>query len=274
VHSDSTVSFYQEQALQWQREEGLSYITHLEALELPSATTALHLFSVAEDTDIFTAFITRVTHHVNQLKELLLGTGPSAASDATGAAVSALSRDTFAFKKLLIAATSVSSVYAVKSEDGSVLWKRYIPNCNIQQLFISKSATEDDAQPEIVLLCNTVSFPPVTTCHSSMSQVTPSQHEVSIIHRFNALSGAELGMKIERVTVRGVQLPHEDANGYKLLCLLHPQHHNITVLPFSEDTLTSFDSIRDTVFFSTLNMSSNTLQGYAVGAQVHASFYK
>lgn len=61
-----------------------------------------------------------------------------------------LIKDEFGFKKVIIAITKYSSIYAIHSNGGRVLWRQYIPDLDLQQVYVIKKAIH--YPPEVVIV--------------------------------------------------------------------------------------------------------------------------
>lgn len=61
-----------------------------------------------------------------------------------------LIKDEFGFKKVIIAITEYSSIYAIHSSGGRVLWRQYVPDVELQQVYVIKKAIH--YPPEVVIV--------------------------------------------------------------------------------------------------------------------------
>ncbi|KAI8996246.1 DUF1620-domain-containing protein [Trametes punicea] len=129
--STGTVQLWQQDDLQWTREEGLSDIRVAELVELPERKVAAH---AGVEHETFSSRLRRQLSDAQDFPQYVLHfarrfvTG-SYASVGAAIAPSAnttepLSRDAFGFRKVIVAATSHGKMYGIDSANGDVLWSR------------------------------------------------------------------------------------------------------------------------------------------------------
>lgn len=128
-----SIQLWQQDQLQWTREEGLADIRVAEFVELPERK---HVEASAGDGhETFTERVRRQIseardfpeYATNFVKRFVTGSYDSMSSSVapTGTNDTAsLSRDTFGFRKILVAATSRGKVYGIDSSNGEILWSR------------------------------------------------------------------------------------------------------------------------------------------------------
>lgn len=61
-----------------------------------------------------------------------------------------LIKDEFGLKKVIIAITQYSSIYAIHSSGGRVLWRQYVPDVELKQVYVIKKAIH--YPPEVVIV--------------------------------------------------------------------------------------------------------------------------
>jgi ER membrane protein complex subunit 1 len=129
------VQLWQQDALQWSREEGLADIRVAEFVELPERKTAET--GAGEEPETFARRIARQLREAqnfpqyatNFVKRFVTGSYDSVSSSVVPVVsgndtAAALSRDTFGLRKIIVAATARGKVYGIDSSNGEVLWSR------------------------------------------------------------------------------------------------------------------------------------------------------
>ncbi|KAI0743061.1 hypothetical protein C8Q80DRAFT_1192304 [Daedaleopsis nitida] len=165
--STGAVQLWQQDQLQWTREEGLSDIRVAELLELPERKMASHSDSEQET---FGARVARQLldaqdfpqYAVNFIRRFVTGSYASVSASVASSANASepLSRDAFGFRKVIVAATSHGKLYGIDTANGEVLWSRVfglgwaaqvggqiIP----AKMFVTRTVTDGDS-PQIVLV--------------------------------------------------------------------------------------------------------------------------
>ncbi|KAH9911778.1 uncharacterized protein BXZ73DRAFT_93328 [Epithele typhae] len=125
------VQLWQQDQMQWSREEGLSDIRIAELVELPERKVAAQ---VDLEQDIFSTRLARQLldaqdfpqYAVNFVRRFVTGSYASVSAPvAAPVNVSEpLSRDTFGFRKVIVAATGHGKVYGLDSANGAIMWSR------------------------------------------------------------------------------------------------------------------------------------------------------
>ncbi|EKM58157.1 uncharacterized protein PHACADRAFT_116839 [Phanerochaete carnosa HHB-10118-sp] len=126
------IQLWQQDQLQWTREEGLADIRVAEFVELPERKLAET--GLGEGHETFTGRVRRQISEARDFphyalhfaKRFVTGSYDSVSSSAmpTTSDVASLSRDTFGFRKILVAATARGKVYGIDSANGEILWSR------------------------------------------------------------------------------------------------------------------------------------------------------
>ncbi|KAI0758760.1 hypothetical protein C8Q74DRAFT_1299849 [Fomes fomentarius] len=165
--STGAVQLWQQDQLQWTREEGLADICVAELVELPERKLASHVDIEGE------AFGARVARQlldaqdfpqyaVNFVRRFVTGSYASVSASVAPPANASepLSRDAFGFRKVIVAATSHGKLYGIDSANGEILWNRVfglgwaaqvggqiIP----AKMFVTRTVNDGDT-PQIVLV--------------------------------------------------------------------------------------------------------------------------
>ncbi|CDO75706.1 hypothetical protein BN946_scf184493.g4 [Trametes cinnabarina] len=165
--STGAVQLWQQDQLQWTREEGLTDIRAAELVELPERKVAAHAGVEHE------SFGTRLRRQlsdaqdfpqyaVNFARRFVTGSYASVSAPVAHStnATEPLSRDAFGFRKVIVAATSHGKIYGIDSANGEVVWSRVfglgwaaqvggliIP----AKLFVTRTVNDGET-PQIVLV--------------------------------------------------------------------------------------------------------------------------
>ncbi|KAI0772317.1 DUF1620-domain-containing protein [Trametes elegans] len=165
--STGAVQLWQQDQLQWTREEGLADINVTELVELPERKITSHV-GVEQET-----FVSRLRRQlsdaqdfpqyaVNFVRRFVTGSYASVSASVAPSANASepLSRDTFGFRKVIVAATPHGKVYGIDSANGDILWSRLfglgwaakvggqvIP----AKLFVTRTVNDGDT-PQVVLV--------------------------------------------------------------------------------------------------------------------------
>ncbi|KAI0033037.1 DUF1620-domain-containing protein [Vararia minispora EC-137] len=142
--STGTIELWQGDRMQWTREEGLSRVRMAEMIELPERLSEGGQKDRAKE-----GFVERVLRHAVDAQHLpqylahfftrfATGSYESAASPVLPSEPDTLTRDPFGFRKIIVAATDLGTLYALDSRTGTVLWKK----------LLSDGSNEDSLHPE------------------------------------------------------------------------------------------------------------------------------
>ncbi|EPQ55571.1 DUF1620-domain-containing protein [Gloeophyllum trabeum ATCC 11539] len=125
------VQFWQRDVLEWTREESLASISAAEFVDLPEEQV-VHSHNAE-------SFVQRVVRHIIDAKDFprylaafvnrFLTGSYETTSSVLPSAVNAsglLTRDTFGFRKVIVAATGFGKIYGLDSSTGDVLWSRIL----------------------------------------------------------------------------------------------------------------------------------------------------
>ncbi|KAF8884531.1 hypothetical protein BD779DRAFT_1443085 [Infundibulicybe gibba] len=165
--STGAVQFWQQDTLKWTREESLAALVLAEFVEL--SERVLSSTRLGEGPE---AFFTRALRHLLDLQDLpqylvrftqRFATG-SYASASSSASIKEddghLSRDTFGFRQVIVAATAFGKVYGIDSSNGEILWSRVLGlgwaaevggRIHPVKLFVTKTVS-NGGSPEVVLV--------------------------------------------------------------------------------------------------------------------------
>lgn len=124
-----TVQLWQQDKLQWTREESLTSVRVAEFIELPE-----HVVTSSHDLD--EQFSERVRRHISDAQNFpryllnfvrRFATGSYAsASSSVAAKDGSLSRDAFGFRQIILVATDFGKLFALDSSNGNVVWSRIL----------------------------------------------------------------------------------------------------------------------------------------------------
>ncbi|KAF8335799.1 uncharacterized protein EI90DRAFT_2969384 [Cantharellus anzutake] len=148
-------------ALVWSREESLGSIVRTEIVDLPEKQ--VHQSHVAANEP----FINKVVRHATELQNLpayvyhfalRFSTGRyetfSSITAPTDSNLDELYRDAFGFRKVIIAITSLGTVYGLDSRGGDVLWRRYLGPILQPRPFMTRTVWDGEGAtpPELLIV--------------------------------------------------------------------------------------------------------------------------
>ncbi|KAL4246361.1 ER membrane protein complex subunit 1 [Abortiporus biennis] len=167
--STGAVQLWQQDQIQWVREEGLSSIQVAEMVELPEAKIVASQVG-AEEHETFSSRLLRQLTDAQDFPQYLLkfvkrfATGSYASVSAPVAkhidASGSLSRDIYGFRKIIVAATTHGKVYGIDSSNGEIIWSRvfglgWAAEVGGQifplKIFTTRSVSEGDT-PQVVIV--------------------------------------------------------------------------------------------------------------------------
>ncbi|RDX49601.1 DUF1620-domain-containing protein [Lentinus brumalis] len=165
--STGAVQMWQQDQLQWSREEGLADIRVAELVELPEPKIASHS---DRDQETFSARVARQLldakdfpqYAVNFVRRFVTGSYASVSASVAPSANTSepLSRDAFGFRKVIVAATSHGKLYGIDSANGEILWSRVFGLGWAAQvggqivpvkMFVTRTVTDGDS-PQVVVV--------------------------------------------------------------------------------------------------------------------------
>ncbi|KAF8153864.1 hypothetical protein B0H34DRAFT_661928 [Crassisporium funariophilum] len=193
--STGAVQLWQQDELKWTREESLAAVVVAEFVELPERLASGS--SVGKANEGFTARIQRQILDAQDFPQYLVNfvkrfaTGSYASPTSAPAAVSTssnstegLSRDTFGFRQVIVAATLFGKVFGIDSSNGDILWSRQLGlgwaievggTIHPVKLYVMKTVS-DGGDPEVAL---------VTQRRAENTLVD------TVIYHFNAITGED-----------------------------------------------------------------------------------
>lgn len=166
------IQLWQQDQLQWAREEGLADIRAAEFVELPERKIVAS--GLSEETETFLERLKRqaseardfpqyLAHFVNRF---VTGSYDSVSgpvvplSNTNTNETNALSRDSFGFRKIIVAATGRGKVYGIDSATGEIVWSRVLGlgwaaevggQIFPVKIFTTKTVSDGDS-PQVVLV--------------------------------------------------------------------------------------------------------------------------
>ncbi|KAF9817392.1 hypothetical protein IEO21_03446 [Rhodonia placenta] len=165
--STGAVQLWQQNELQWSREEGLAEIKVAELVELPEKQVVTA--HAGEDEPVGERLVRQLSdardfpqYALNFARRFVTGSYASVSSSVAPSANASepLARDEFGFRKVIIAVTARSKIYGIDSANGEVLWSRVfglgwaaevgghiIP----VKIFVTRTVNDGGA-PEVVLV--------------------------------------------------------------------------------------------------------------------------
>ncbi|KAH9929331.1 uncharacterized protein B0H18DRAFT_996604 [Fomitopsis serialis] len=166
--STGAIQLWQHDKLQWSREEGLADIKVAELVELPERKIITS--HVGDEEESFGDRLVRQLsdaqnfpqYATNFARRFVTGSYASVSSSAAPStnASEPLARDTFGFRKVIVAATTHGKLYGIDSADGAVLWSRvfglgWAAEIGGQiipvKMFVTRTVGDGDA-PQVVLV--------------------------------------------------------------------------------------------------------------------------
>lgn len=154
-----------------------------------------------------------------------------------------LTKDRFGFKQLILVSTKAGKVFAIYTESGEIVWKKFFPGQDFTSLTVTRTSTF--YPPECLLLTKTTGrwINPLTG--EQNRQVT-------------------FPFQIEQLLV----LPHTDKSGNQVLVAID-QSLKLHVLGSQEE----FEKKANTTFFYFSYSLENKIVGYTVGNKVIERFF-
>ncbi|KAI0341141.1 DUF1620-domain-containing protein [Trametopsis cervina] len=164
------LQLWQQDQLQWIREEGLSDIKVAIHVELPERKIVAS--GLSEETETFLGRLQRQITEARNFpqyvahfaKRFVTGSYESASGPVTPITnandTNALARDAFGFRKIIVAATARGKVYGIDSSNGEIVWSRVLGlgwsaevggRIYPVKIYATKTVTDGDT-PEVVLV--------------------------------------------------------------------------------------------------------------------------
>ncbi|KDR78137.1 hypothetical protein GALMADRAFT_94668 [Galerina marginata CBS 339.88] len=167
--STGAIQLWEQSELKWIREEALAAIVIAEFVEIPERRASESGVDEAAET-----FVSRVTRQimdaqdfpqylVNFINRFVTGSYASPTASAAPATTNSsepISRDTFGFRQIIVAATVFGKIYGIDSSNGEIVWSRVLGlgwagqvGGRVQpvKLYVTKTVS-DGGNPEVVLV--------------------------------------------------------------------------------------------------------------------------
>ncbi|KAF8512945.1 DUF1620-domain-containing protein [Hysterangium stoloniferum] len=254
--STGAVQLWQQENMQWTREESLTEITSVEFIDLPEPKAGQEGFSPQD-------LISRLTRQIYEAqnfpsyaanfgRRFLMGASTSTVTAHTKVS-GPLYRDPFGFRKLLAVATSTGKIFGIDSANGNIVWSKFLPEGTyggtVTPIKMFTTATVSDGkQPEIVLIAH---------------RQAPSNSKSTTVYHFEALTGQPLLDPAPRELFRGgiadAYLKH---NENKTIVIVG-EDHKIHLYPNDPYVQAVFGSLAPSLYFA-LETSHQQLSGYQI----------
>ncbi|XP_002731135.3 ER membrane protein complex subunit 1-like [Saccoglossus kowalevskii] len=263
----------------WSREEALSRILSVEMVDLPVTDTEAKFedeFGHQGD-DVISMFLRRLTTQFAQIQTYIMSlkrrmrhghhhehlTAEDSKPDRTNNANDDddddddeyLRRDQFNLHKMIIAVCESGKLYGLDSEDGSIIWRQFIPNLQYFErsktlpLFIQRTTAHFPHPPQAAIVGrDKISG---QTLMYSFNPITGKPSDVK-----NPL-GKVLNYQLQQVTL----LPLMDQEFLKIMILMDTEY-KIHVIPAEAKSL--LQEKLSSLFLFTANASDGSLAGYAL----------
>ncbi|KAF9516661.1 hypothetical protein BS47DRAFT_1340546 [Hydnum rufescens UP504] len=237
--STGAVQLWQQDSLQWTREESLSEIKAIEFVDLPEKKI-LH-------SNVGEAFAQKLQRQVAELQNLpsyiihfgtrfLTGKYETVSSPSDPNAPVSLYRDTFGFHKLLVLLTSTGKAFGVDTSRGRIVWDRILgisdargSSLSHPRLLVSKSVWDDSAYPELLVIARDL------------------HKDAIIMNRLDALTGKliQRSRELQPLTADIYFLPDQNKT-----ILVVDENLKIHIYPNNRATRSAFSDLAPRLHFS------------------------
>eukprot|EP00164_Ancoracysta_twista_P006603 GFYU01009223.1.p1 GENE.GFYU01009223.1~~GFYU01009223.1.p1 ORF type:complete len:973 (-),score=330.11 GFYU01009223.1:216-3134(-) len=232
----------------WVRDEALATIKDVEFVDFPP-----DIIDAAKDSSSGKVLPTRfgldhLMESVNGLLKLLdvdMWMDPKKAAavfNGGGAEKGSLSRDSFGLRKMIVTTTESGKVIVLHSETGAVIWHKYFPltDAEIVKLFVTRPAS--GKKPECVILGRSLE----------------SSQGPTFLSWFDPLTGSEFDyQRLDFNVQHAFLIPKMDAELRHILVIVDTRE-NVHVFPQSADAIAAFDAYSSSVYYFTINDSSDS----------------
>ncbi|KAF8508073.1 DUF1620-domain-containing protein [Gautieria morchelliformis] len=273
--STGALQLWQQEAVQWTREESLAEIQAVEFVDLPEK-------KIVEDALDGHNFIKRLLRQIKDARgfqdyftgfarRFLTGSSGAQRGLSRKASDGSLWRDTFGFRKLLVASSSTGKVFGIDTTRGDIIWSRLLVEGShgggvMPFKLFPLTTVSDGRKPEIVLVGHR---------HS------PSDDTSAVLYHFEALTGLDvLGDGQRRDILTGVEVFRGTiADAYLLrggnkTVVIVGDDYDIRLYPDDSLTRASFSGLASSLHFNL--ESTKHLTGYhihpAAGGGAHRAF--
>ena len=194
-----------------------------------------------------------------------------------------LLKDEFGFKKVIIAITNYSTIYSIHSSGGRVLWRQYLQDVDLKQVYVIKKAIH--YPPEVVIIgVNTKVLK--SNVNAELWLTCCAQTSRSFLRHMNPHTGqvirdVQLTYDLDQV----VQLPFHDKEYRSGLLLIDDKKKvrsivfkwlrssltcprtQVHVYPDTEETRSVVHEHREHIFFYQIDEQAGAVTGYTVSSQ-------
>ncbi|TRM55534.1 hypothetical protein BD626DRAFT_525104 [Schizophyllum amplum] len=243
--STGAVQFWQQETLQWTRDEALAHIAAAEFVELPERVAA----------NAHADGVPRLQRQLRDARQFPQALWRFAKRFATGAYASATSpasevgvfRDAFGFRQVIVAATRWGVVFGLDSSNGQVLWSR---------LFEDK---DGKVVPEKVFTLRTVSDGETPQVVVVAQRKTPQGQTHTVLYHLDALTGADMRRKFDKgaplLGYVASKKPLADAfllDADTRVVVLADESLDYTVFPETAGAQQAFSTVASSIYFPVL----------------------
>ncbi|CCA66499.1 hypothetical protein PIIN_00183 [Serendipita indica DSM 11827] len=273
--STGAIQQWQQETNHWSREESLTEIEAVAALDLPEATVDSRLmYTAMEETPI-----QRITRQVRDMKDLPFylfrfiqrfmtgkySTVPTSGSNTAGS----LWRDLYGFKKVLVIATARGKVFGIETNKGTIVWSEKLgansPDLSMKikpvRMTVLKTVSEG-FHPEVGIVvevdrANNQGGRTLTTGLVRVDATTGSSHSIVLFH----------GPTLE---VKEIDLPNPSAGLGKKMIAVVDYDYKVHLYPYHREALEAFNNITDrsTFMLVTGPPTSQFVQGYGISHRI------
>ncbi|KAK7046106.1 hypothetical protein VNI00_007107 [Paramarasmius palmivorus] len=225
--STGTIQLWQQDKLQWTREESLAEVALAEFVELPEHVSGAT--AVAEGSEGFVQRLSRQIRDAKDLPNYLIhffkrfatGSYESASSSAAPAKDNG-SRDAFGFRQVIVAATSRGKIFGLDSSNGDVLWSKLLglgsradSSVKSVKMFLIQAVGDASSGLEESEKANTSG--PEVVLVAQRNNERGTEEEVVLYH-FNALTGENAKHPTRQLgPLQGQKIASGSVNGAYLL---------------------------------------------------------
>ncbi|KLO18736.1 DUF1620-domain-containing protein [Schizopora paradoxa] len=249
------VQLWQQDKVQWTREESLSEIKVTEMIELPEKKTVTSHINVENET--MSARLSRQlldmkfpSYLISFVKRFATGSYASVSTSAAaeGDSAESLFRDEFGFRKVIVAATGRGNVFGIDSGNGAILWSRilglgvaaergghHVPF----KMFVTKTVSDGET-PRVALVTQ---------------RLSKSGLVDAVVFNLDALTGEDvLGKSSTHDVLNGEEVvPGEILDVFMLendrTIVLVDKYLQIHLYPDNKETRTTFESLASKLHF-------------------------
>src|SRR5271170_5662815 len=248
--SDGSIHLLRNNEHSWTREESLAHTIPSQVLfvDLPVKEPTIPLN--VSSTNLLTAYLTRLTTHIAQLRDLPSGLVTFARHFATGKyeeiEPGSYHRDAFGLRKFVVVATETGKVLALDSASGgNIVWGRLFSETKVWGMWIVReSGARRGAVPVVAVLLEK---------EGQYSFVTVNGLDGEV------LAVEEVGFDVGEVFVKGFVVPGGviETGGEKVIVLVS-ERGNVKTVP----STVGIEALSEQLFYSV--QEANGIQGYVI----------